>query len=254
MRLHGRRAIVTGAANGIGRAAALRFAREGARVLASDIDLAAGETLVRQAGAEGLAVAFIRCDVTDASSVAALVAEAERRLGGLDTVFSNAGIEQPAAATDALDEAAWSRVLAVNLTGTFLVCRAAVPALLRAGGGAIVTNASVAAFANVGGNAAYAASKGGVMALTRVLALENAERNIRVNAICAGVIDTAMNARHRERAADPEAWLAGARAITPMRRLGTAEEVAAVAAFLASDEAGFVTGIGMLVDGGRVAT
>jgi NAD(P)-dependent dehydrogenase (short-subunit alcohol dehydrogenase family) len=254
VRLRGRRAIVTGAASGIGRAAALRFAREGARVLASDIDIAAGETLEHEASAQGLPVAFVGCDVTDEASVEALVLDAEQRFGGLDTVFANAGIEQPSALTEALEEAIWSRVLAVNLTGTFLVCRAAVPALLRVGGGAIVTNASVAAFANVGGNAAYAASKGGVMALTRVLALENAQRNIRVNAVCAGVIDTAMNARHRDRAPDAEAWLAGAQAITPMGRLGTAEEVAAVAAFLASDEAGFVTGIGMLVDGGRVAT
>lgn len=245
---------MTGAANGIGRATALRFAREGARVVASDIDIAAGETLMHEAGTQGLTVAFVHCDVTDEASVEALVADAELRFGGLDTVFANAGIEQPAAATEALAEAVWSRVLAVNLTGTFLVCRAAVPALLRAGGGAIVTNASVAAFANVAGNAAYAASKGGVLALTRVLALENAQRNIRVNAVCPGVIDTAMNARHRDRAQDAEAWLAGARAITPMGRLGTAEEVAAVAAFLASDEAGFVTGIGMLVDGGRLAT
>lgn len=244
---------MTGAANGIGRAAAVRFAREGAEVLASDIDVPAGEALAALARAEGLPLAFMRCDVTDGAEVAALVAEAERRFGALDTVFANAGIEQPAAAAEALSERVWSAVLAVNLTGTFLVCRASIPALLRAGGGAIVTNASVAAFANVPGNAAYAASKGGVMALTRVLALENAARNIRVNAVCAGVIDTAMNARHRARADDAEAWLEAARAITPMRRLGTADEVAAVAAFLASDEAGFVTGIGLVVDGGRVA-
>ncbi len=254
MRLTGRRAIITGAAHGIGRAAALRFAREGCRVLATDIDDAAGEALEAEAAAAGLAIAYRRCDVTDAAAVSAMVAEAEGLFGGLDTAFVNAGIDQVATDSDLLAEEAWARVLAVNLTGTFLTCQAVIGAMLRAGGGAIVTNASVAAFANVGRNVAYAASKGGVMAMTRVLAIEYATRNIRVNAVCAGVIDTAMNARHRARAADPEAWLAAARAITPLGRLGTAEEVAALTLFLASDEAAFITGTGMLVDGGRVAT
>lgn len=254
MRLSGRRAIVTGAAHGIGRATALRFAREGCRVLAADLDAVAGALLAADAASAGLDLAYRHADVTVAEDVAALVAEAEQRFGGLDTAFVNAGIEQMATDSDALSEQAWSRVLAVNLTGTFLTCRAAIGAMLRAGGGAIVTNASVAAFANVGRNAAYAASKGGVMALTRVLAIEYAGRNIRVNAVCAGVIDTAMNARHRDRADDAEAWLAAARAITPLGRLGTAEEVAALALFLAGDEAGFITGTGMLVDGGRLAT
>jgi NAD(P)-dependent dehydrogenase (short-subunit alcohol dehydrogenase family) len=254
VRLSGKRAIVTGAAHGIGRATALRFAAEGCRVLAADIDDAAGAALAAEAAAAGLRLAFRHADVTDAGDVSALVTEAEARFGGLDTAFVNAGIEQVATDSDALAEEAWARVLAVNLTGTFLTCQAVIRALLRAGGGAIVTNASVAAFANVGRNVAYAASKGGVMALTRVLAVEYAARNIRVNAVCAGVIDTAMNARHRDRAEDADTWLAAARAITPLGRLGTAEEVAALALFLASDEAGFITGTGMLVDGGRVAT
>jgi NAD(P)-dependent dehydrogenase (short-subunit alcohol dehydrogenase family) len=254
VRLSGKRAIVTGAAHGIGRATALRFAAEGCHVLAADIDGAAGAALAAEAAATGLQLAFRQADVTDAADVSALVTEAEGRFGGLDTAFVNAGIEQVATDSDALAEEAWARVLAVNLTGTFLTCQAVIRAMLRTGGGAIVTNASVAAFANVGRNVAYAASKGGVMALTRVLAIEYAARNIRVNAVCAGVIDTAMNARHRDRAEDPDAWMAAARAITPLGRLGTADEVAALALFLASDEAGFITGTGMLVDGGRVAT
>jgi NAD(P)-dependent dehydrogenase (short-subunit alcohol dehydrogenase family) len=254
VRLSGRRAIITGAAHGIGRATALRFAREGCRVLATDIDDAAGAALEAEAAAAGLAITYRRCDVTDAAALSAAVAEAEATFGGLDTAFVNAGIDQVATDSDALAEDAWARVLAVNLTGTFLTCQAVIGAMLRGGGGAIVTNASVAAFANVGRNIAYAASKGGVMALTRVLAIEYATRNIRVNAVCAGVIDTAMNARHRARAADADAWLAAARAITPLGRLGTADEVASLALFLASDEAGFITGTGMLVDGGRVAT
>jgi NAD(P)-dependent dehydrogenase (short-subunit alcohol dehydrogenase family) len=232
----------------------LRFAREGCRVLATDIDDEAGQALAADAAALGLSISYRSCDVTDAASVSDTVVQAENLFGGLDTAFVNAGIDQVASDSDALGEGEWARVLAVNLTGTFLTCRAVLGAMLRSGGGAIVTNASVAAFANVGRNAAYAASKGGVMALTRVLAIEYARRNIRVNAVCAGVIDTAMNARHRARAADPEAWLAAARAITPLGRLGTADEVAALALFLASDEASFITGTGMLVDGGRVAT
>jgi NAD(P)-dependent dehydrogenase (short-subunit alcohol dehydrogenase family) len=232
----------------------LRFAREGCRVLATDIDDEAGQALAADAAALGLSISYRSCDVTDAASVSDTVVQAENLFGGLDTAFVNAGIEQVASDSDALGEGEWARVLAVNLTGTFLTCRAVLGAMLRSGGGAIVTNASVAAFANVGRNAAYAASKGGVMALTRVLAIEYARRNIRVNAVCAGVIDTAMNARHRARTADPEAWLAAARAITPLGRLGTADEVAALALFLASDEASFITGTGMLVDGGRVAT
>lgn len=223
-------------------------------MLATDIDDEAGQALAADAAALGLSISYRSCDVTDAASVSDTVVQAENLFGGLDTAFVNAGIDQVASDSDALGEGEWARVLAVNLTGTFLTCRAVLGAMLRSGGGAIVTNASVAAFANVGRNAAYAASKGGVMALTRVLAIEYARRNIRVNAVCAGVIDTAMNARHRARAADPEAWLAAARAITPLGRLGTADEVAALALFLASDEASFITGTGMLVDGGRVAT
>jgi NAD(P)-dependent dehydrogenase (short-subunit alcohol dehydrogenase family) len=182
------------------------------------------------------------------------VATAEPLLGALHTIFNNAGIEQPVTPSDQVATELFDRVISVNLRGTFLGCKHAIPALLRAGGGTIVNNSSVSAFANVGGNISYAASKGAVMSLTRVLAIEYAKRNIRVNAINPGVIDTEMNVRNRHRAADQDAWLERSMAVTPMGRMGTGEEIAQTVLYLASDQSSFVTGIGLLIDGGRVAT
>jgi NAD(P)-dependent dehydrogenase (short-subunit alcohol dehydrogenase family) len=145
-------------------------------------------------------------------------------------------------------------VIGVNLKGTFFGCKHALPHLVARGGGTIVNNSSVSAFANVGGNLSYAASKGAVMSLTRVLAIEYAARGVRVNAINPGVIDTAMNVRNRERAGDPVRTEAAWRAITPLGRMGTPEEVAHTVLYLASDMSSFTTGIGLLIDGGRVAT
>jgi NAD(P)-dependent dehydrogenase (short-subunit alcohol dehydrogenase family) len=145
-------------------------------------------------------------------------------------------------------------VIGVNLKGTFFGCKHAVPHLLARGGGTIVNNSSVSAFANVGGNVAYAASKGAVMSLTRVLAIEYASRGVRVNAICPGVIDTGMNRRNLELAADPARVEAGWRAATPLGRMGTPEEVAQTVLYLASEMSSFTTGVGLLIDGGRVAT
>jgi NAD(P)-dependent dehydrogenase (short-subunit alcohol dehydrogenase family) len=247
-------AIVTGAGFGIGRATALRFAREGARVVVADIDAAAGEATaaaIRAAGGEALAVAT---DVADEARVAELIARSEAHYGGLDTLFNNAGIEQPVTPSHEVSEALFDRVIAVNLKGTFFGCKHALPALRRRGGGTIVNNSSVSAFANVAGNVSYAASKGAVMSLTRVLAMETAAENIRVNAICPGVIDTPMNERNRARMADPSQAEEGWRRVTPMGRMGTPEEVAATVLYLASDLSTFTTGVGLLIDGGRVAT
>jgi NAD(P)-dependent dehydrogenase (short-subunit alcohol dehydrogenase family) len=254
MRMAGMVAIVTGGASGIGRAAASLFAREGAAVVVGDVDVAAGAALQAELAAEGGRALFRRCDVTAEAEVAALIAASEQEFGRLDTIFNNAGIEQPATPSTEVAEALFERVLAVNLKGTFLGCKHAIPALLRAGGGTIVNNASVAAFANVGGNIAYAASKGAVMSLTRVLAVEYAARGIRVNAICPGVIDTAMNQRNLERAPDRAAWMAHALSVTPLGRMGTCEEVAETVLYLASRQSGFVTGAGLVIDGGRIAT
>lgn len=254
MRFQRKVAIVTGGAAGMGRATALAFAREGASVVVGDIDDAAGETLVAEVREAGGQVVYRHCDVSREADVKALVAEAESTFGRLDSIFNNAGIEQPVTPSTDVTEDLFDRVIGVNLKGVFFGCKYAIPALLRSGGGTIVNNSSVSAFANVGGNLSYAASKGAIMSMTRVLAIEYAQKNIRVNAINPGVIDTNMNRRNRDLAADPEEIEQRWRAITPLGRMGTGDEIAEAVLFLASSQSSFITGVGLLVDGGRVAT
>jgi NAD(P)-dependent dehydrogenase (short-subunit alcohol dehydrogenase family) len=253
-RLAGKVAIVTGGANGMGRATALLFAREGASVVVGDVDPVAGASAEAEAKAAGCQLIYRHCDVSKEADLASLVAQAEGTFGKLDTIFNNAGIEQPVTPSAEVTEELFDRVIGINLKGTFFGCKHALPALLRNGGGTIVNNSSVSAFANVGGNISYAASKGAVMSLTRVLAIEYAGRNIRVNAINPGVIDTDMNLRNKARAADAVAWTERSLAVTPMGRMGTGLEIAETVLYLASDQSSFVTGIGLLIDGGRVAT
>jgi NAD(P)-dependent dehydrogenase (short-subunit alcohol dehydrogenase family) len=247
-------AVITGGASGMGRATALLFAHEGAKVVVGDVDLDGGANLEAEARGQGGEIAFQRCDVSVEADVAALVGLAESRYGKLDTIFNNAGIEQPVTASTDVTEALFERVIDINLKGTFFGCKHALPALLRTGGGTIVNNSSVSAFANVGGNLSYAASKGGIMSMTRVIAIEYAGRNIRCNAINPGVIDTGMNRRNMELSDDPEALERKWRAITPLGRMGTGDEIGEAVLFLASKQSSFVTGIGLVIDGGRVAT
>ena len=252
--LEGRVAVVTGAASGMGRATAVLFAMEGARVVLGDVDEAGGRSACDEIRGAGGEATFVRTDVAVEAEVAALVGTAEQVYGGLHAIFNNAGIEQPVTPSTEVTEELFDQVIGVNLKGTFFGCKHAIPALLRAGGGTIVNNSSVSAFANVGGNVSYASSKGAVMSLTRVLALEYADRNIRVNAICPGVIDTGMNRRNLELADDPEAVRERWMKVTPLGRMGTPEEIARTVLYLASDQSSFTTGIGLLIDGGRVAT
>jgi len=252
--LEGKVAIVTGAAGGIGRATARRFAAEGAAVGLGDVDEAGLASLVAEIEAAGGRALARRTDVSVEADVAALVAATAGAFGGLDTLFNNAGIEQPVTPSTDVSEALFDRVIGVNLKGTFFGCKHALPHLLARGGGTIVNNSSVSAFANVGGNLSYAASKGAVMSLTRVLAIEYAARGVRVNAINPGVIDTAMNVRNRDRAPDPARAEATWRAITPLGRMGTPDEVAWTVLYLASEMSAFTTGIGLVIDGGRIAT
>ena len=247
-------AVITGAANGMGRATALLFAQEGARVVIGDIDEPGGQALAEQIRSSGGEASFVRCDVAHEADVAELIATAQRQYGGLHTLFNNAGIEQPLTPSHEVSEETFERIINVNLKGTFFGCKHALPLLRRAAGGTIVNNSSVSAFANVGGNLSYAASKGAVMSLTRVLAMEYARENIRVNAICPGVIDTAMNRRNLDHAEDQAAVEARWLAATPLGRMGTSEEIARTVLYLASDMSSFTTGIGLLIDGGRVAT
>jgi NAD(P)-dependent dehydrogenase (short-subunit alcohol dehydrogenase family) len=246
-RLAGRTALITGAGSGIGREAARLFAAEGARVVVADRDAAAGERTadeVASAGGEALAVAV---DVCRAEEVEAAVARAESAFGALHVLFNNAGIF-PAEDGSPVDtpEDVWDEVMAVNLKGVFLGCKFGIPALLRAGGGSIVNTASfVAVMGAATSQIAYTASKGGVLAMTREIAVEYARRGIRANALCPGPVDTPLLQRLL---ADPAAR---ARRLVhvPMGRLAQAGEVARAALFLACDDSSYVNGATFLVDG-----
>jgi 3-oxoacyl-[acyl-carrier protein] reductase len=242
--LGSRAAIVTGGAKGIGREIALKLAEAGAAVLVADRDGAGADAVAGEIEAAGGRAVGRAADVRDPAGCEALVASAREAFGLLDTLVTSAGVarSQPFLQTSL---ELWQETLAVNLTGTYLCCQAAAPAMAAAGGGRIVTIASVSGQRGGTGRAAYGASKGGVIALTRVMAVELARHAITVNAIAPGPIETPMVAELHT-AADRAAWLKG----VPAGRYGTPAEVAAAAVFLASEEAGYVTGHVLNVDGG----
>lgn len=250
-RLAGKTALITGAGRGIGREAARIFAGEGARVLVADRDLAGADETVEAIRGAGGAAASVAVDVSRAVEVEAAVAAAEREFGALHVVFNNAGIF-PAEDGSPVDtsEAVWDQVMEVNLKGVFLGCKFGIPALLRAGGGSIVNTASfVAVVGAATSQIAYTASKGGVLAMTREIAVEYARRGIRANALCPGPVNTPLL---RELLADPAAR---ARRLVhvPMGRLAEAHEIARAALFLASDESSYVNGATFLADGAITA-
>jgi NAD(P)-dependent dehydrogenase (short-subunit alcohol dehydrogenase family) len=244
-------AVVTGGAHGIGRATAKALAAEGARVAIGDVDEVEGEASAQDVRAAGGDAVFVRADVTSLDDVRALVRAAVEGWGRLDVMFNNVGVAIGGSAGE-MNEADWNRVLDVNLSGVWRGMRVAIPEMLRSGGGSIVNTSSVQGHVGFAGWAGYAASKGGVDALTRQAAVEYAPKGIRINAVVPGTILTAMNEGILREVDDPEALLRAWKAMHPIGRIGTPEEVAAAVVFLASDESSFVTGESLRVDGGMI--
>jgi NAD(P)-dependent dehydrogenase (short-subunit alcohol dehydrogenase family) len=256
LRLAGRVAIVTGAGSGIGRATAVRLAREGASVAV--VGQRAGrleETVALVTGSGGLAIA-ITCDIARSDAVAQMVASTIEHFGRLDVLVNNAARNRPDAPVKEtvaeMPEDWWQATLDVNLTGTFLCCKHAIARMLEGGGGSIVNVASTSGVAGNWNQGAYVASKHGVVGLTRSIALDYAAKNVRANAICPGFIETerSLSFSQHNRGAD---WRTKKLADIPLGRFGRAEEVAGLVAFLASDDAAYITGAVIPIDGGTAA-
>lgn len=243
--------MVTGGASGIGRASALLFAKEGARVVVADVSDEGGDgtlDLIRKEGTgEGV---FVHTDVSRTRDVQEMIQTAVRRFGKLDVLFNNAGIEGPSQNTADYPEDAFDTVIAINLKGVWLGMKYGIPAMLANGGGSIINTTSVAGLVGFQGISGYCASKGGIVQLTKTAALEYAKQKVRVNAIAPGVIRTPMVERFTKGKQDLENVLVQTE---PVGRLGEPNEIAAAALFLASDESSFITGHILVVDGGFVA-
>jgi NAD(P)-dependent dehydrogenase (short-subunit alcohol dehydrogenase family) len=243
-------ALVTGGGSGIGRATAQIFAREGAKVVVSDVVAAGCEETVRLITTAGGEAVFVKTDVSKSAEVEALVQKTVATYGQLDCAFNNAGVEGALAPTTTYSEADWDRVVAVNLKGVWLCLKFEIQQMLKQGGGAIVNTSSDAGLVGFQGLSAYVASKHGVNGLTKTAALEYAKHNIRVNSVCPGGVRTPMLERAFKMAPGMEE---AAMAMEPVGRLGKPEEIGEAVVWLCSDAASFVTGLPMAVDGGMVA-
>lgn len=249
MRLRGRTCVVTGGASGIGRAAAIALAAEGAQVTVSDVDAEAGETVVsaiRHAGGESI---FVRCDVTRDEDARVLISRTVKTFGRLDVLFNNAGINPLEGSVVDVSLDNWRRVFAVNVDGILHCSRYAIPEMRKAGGGSIINTASPASFKGWPGNAAYIASKGAVMSLTRSMAMDFVKENIRVNALVPGLIMTGIGRDFIAAQADPTAAASG----NPIGRPGDPDEVAPIVVYLAEETSSFSTGAPFFVDGGELS-
>ena len=247
-RLKGKVALITGGGSGMGRASSLLFAREGATVAVVDRADEAGEETARLIEADGGTASFIHADVADAADVDNMVETTVKAYGRLDILFNNAGVEGPSVNLLEYGEDDWERIIAINLTAVYRAMRAAIPHMIEQGGGVILSTASVAGLVGLARSSAYSAAKAGVIGLTRTVALEYGPRGIRANCICPGFIATPMLDRVL---GDREAEVL--HRLAPLRRVGTPEDIAAAALFLASDESSYVTGVPFMVDGGYVA-
>jgi NAD(P)-dependent dehydrogenase (short-subunit alcohol dehydrogenase family) len=253
MRLKDKIAIITGAGSGIGRATAKIFAQEGAKVVASDIFTEGCQetvSIIKSTGGEAI---MVKADVSKADQVQAMVKATLETFGQINIIFNNAGIELNALITETSEED-WDRIINTNLKGIFLCSKYVIPEMIKVGGGSIINTASVAGLVGFNNLGAYNASKGGVITLTKNVAIDYGQYNIRVNCICPGAIETSMMERLFEIwGGDPEAIRQQFVALHPIGRLGKPEDIAYAALYLASDESSFVTGSALLVDGGYTA-
>lgn len=249
MKLHGKVCIVTGAASGIGRAAALALAAEGARVTFTDVNEQGGVEAVRLAVERGGDAMFTRADVAQEADARRVIDETIATYGRLDVLFNNAGINPMEGSVVDMPLDQWRRVFAVNVDGIFFASRYAIPEMRKVGGGKIINTASPSSFRGWAGNAAYIASKGAVMSLTRAMAMDHARENIHVNAIVPGLIMTGIGHDFLAAQADPEK----ARTSNPLGRAGEPEEIAPLVVYLASDECSFSIGAPFYADGGELA-
>ena len=250
--LAGKSAIITGGASGIGRATVLLFAREGASVLLVDVNEGAGKEVEREVASSGGRATFERADVTSADDCRRVVQRASKSFGRVDVLFNNAGIIRRASILETSEED-WDRVMSVNVKSIFLMSREVVPVMERSGGGVIVNTASGWGLSGGSKAAAYCASKGAVVLLTKAMAVDHGPQMIRVNCICPGDTDTAMLRDEAEQLGEPASEFLAGSARRPLGRIGKPEDIAQAALYLASDASSFVTGTALVVDGGGLA-